>query len=753
MKPDKLLDAIGLIPDELIADADKRREYKKPVKLRPMRNLAAVACVCIAIGCALTVARLYGPDGTSDGIETSDTSIPDGSAGDTETEVTLERITIDESYGQEGAVGYFAYGGRIYMHYAELPDSSVIGEYLGRVTNVFEGEPPRDYYGDLCGNVDYGIYTITGFDPEFMLAADVDGTYFIYISSSDITLRNGADLYLERLGLVGGYESVSVRPHEGIYADYNKYPIDERQYATVDRFIESLYTLDFVYSDEIENIWIKADLHFAMAGGIPVQLTLYDGGYICFEGGNFGNVALYCGDDELSAGTGMTYAAFTGWLNALAFDPNEFATLLPNPSAEFLFYYQRFDSYYFFMHDENSPAELIVYYTLDTGKTLGRLDVAIPSDIEYDHIMPIYAGGGGGSGEVEIIVRMKNGSKQFYASINNFTYTDDVTAFEFGGLVDSERIDELRTSPSDPTLHISEYLTSEMPASAPNGVYMIRGSSRNLVIGTPSDVSMEILLAYFEIERGSNPAYGNEYDIKLNVLSPEEYSPGEKYFIHTGAGDIALSYDEALRVLTKSGANISKAPFFMLDEFGNSVEVKLHRIEGVNEQLVHAEAYVFTVDEKRLQPESGRIKLNVTTLPKGHMFTLTESYIPLTDTLKAMGYRVEFTNGEIRAAGEYDPEAWRFHSPAEWVEVPDITEIYTPVSAPSVSVNGRTAEYKGRVITSMKVMSSRVDMYSYNDLFVYDGKYYIKPEFLAQMLGMDTDYTSAFYTKQNETED
>lgn len=743
MKPDKIIDAIGMLPDELIEAADKRREVTRKVKIRPMRTFAAVACVCIAMGAALMIARYYGPSDTSDGLPDGTVTEPtDGvdGTGDTEMGVKLDKIIIDEGYGNSDSAGYFAYDGRVYIHYSELSDTSVVGEKLGKVTNIFEGDTPRKYYDDLHGNMDCEIHKVVGYDPEFMLAAFDDDSCHIYICADDLTLTKGSELYLDRLNLAGGYESVEFRLFDANHENYVKYPLDEAQYQSLDTMIEVFYDAPFVYSDEIENKLTVAALCFTLDGDIPVELTLYEGGYVRFDGGNFGDAAIKLDTDK--------FAQYIDWLKACAFDPVRFAELLPGEGKLYRFYYKIFASqtYLYFLNSTYDSAEILVYYTNDFGETTYRLELKMPEDIEYDTATPVYAGPGGGSGECEFFLRLTKGNERFYVSFNNFSYTDDPMVFEFGGYVEDTRVTELRSLFPE-NFHISEFLTTELPATAPNGVYMIEGNGKKLIIGTPSDASMEILLAYFEIERGQNPAYSNEYNITTNVLSPEEYPPDGKYFIHTSAGDVALTGDEAIRVLQKSGANISQAPFYIIDEFGNSVEVKMHRIEGVNEKLVVAEPLIFTVDGFKYQPNQESLRLDVTTMTNGYAFTSIESYLPLCETLTAMGYTVECLNGKILATGEYYSENWRFNAPGETGEAPETLQVYVPTTMPTVSVNGKTAEYQGRVLHEFKLMSSMVQQYSFNDLIIYDGKYYIKPEFLAQMLDMDTDYVSAFYTR------
>ncbi len=136
------------------------------------------------------------------------------------------------------------------------------------------------------------------------------------------------------------------------------------------------------------------------------------------------------------------------------FDPQAFAELIPNPAAELVLYHRFMasDTYIYLcaIHEWNSdgtwstapPKDFAVYYTQDFGKTIGMVDMKLPDDLAYDTVTPVLFGLGGGSMELQIILRLTAGDTAFYVSFDNFSYSgDDYLGFDYRGQVADETID------------------------------------------------------------------------------------------------------------------------------------------------------------------------------------------------------------------------------------------------------------------------------------------------------------------------
>ena len=136
------------------------------------------------------------------------------------------------------------------------------------------------------------------------------------------------------------------------------------------------------------------------------------------------------------------------------FDPQAFAELIPNSAAEPVLYHRFMasDTYIYLceIHEWNSdgtwstalPKDFAVYYTQDFGKTIGVVDMKLPDDLAYDTVTPVLFGPGGGSMELQIILRLTVGDTAFYVSFDNFSYSgDNYLGFEYRGQVTDEKFE------------------------------------------------------------------------------------------------------------------------------------------------------------------------------------------------------------------------------------------------------------------------------------------------------------------------
>ena len=74
-------------------------------------------------------------------------------------------------------------------------------------------------------------------------------------------------------------------------------------------------------------------------------------------------------------------------------------------------------------------------------------ELPFPKDMDYDAARPVYSGGGGGSGELEVIVELtKAGETAAYISYDNFTYVDETDALLllYRGALPEWRVLEMR---------------------------------------------------------------------------------------------------------------------------------------------------------------------------------------------------------------------------------------------------------------------------------------------------------------------
>ena len=91
------------------------------------------------------------------------------------------------------------------------------------------------------------------------------------------------------------------------------------------------------------------------------------------------------------------------------------------------------------------PKRFSAYYTADFGKTIGIVDIKLPEDIEYDSVVPEAFGPGGGSMELQIILRLTKGNESFCVSFDNFSYSgDNFLSFEYRGTITEDVVESYK---------------------------------------------------------------------------------------------------------------------------------------------------------------------------------------------------------------------------------------------------------------------------------------------------------------------
>jgi len=153
------------------------------------------------------------------------------------------------------------------------------------------------------------------------------------------------------------------------------------------------------------------------------------------------------------AGKMLAFKPVTEDIKKTSFVPSEYAKQISRLTGKnVLFWHEIFVNpvYLYFTPIDPSVKEFSVYSYTDystvsnrDGEGFGEMKFALPDDIPFDTAEPILAGGGGGSGECQFIVKLKKGTDVTYISYNNFHYTDTVLDFRYAGVVSDEDIEAL----------------------------------------------------------------------------------------------------------------------------------------------------------------------------------------------------------------------------------------------------------------------------------------------------------------------
>ena len=267
MRKEHISDALNMLSDDIIEETDAVRTNSKP-KRRWARPIAAAACIC------LIVAGVFAWRNFSDHA--------DG--------VTIPKREVSLSAGQSGEMlRFFIYQGNCYFEYDRIYDDvDIIGKRLGTATGLIDERTPQDKYVELAGSVKGDFYEVKGYDPSFMLCMrDADGSIFLYVRDSGLTLKYGSELYTDRLHLAGNYASVQYESYDSwCNSRHELYQLNASDELICD-FIDGLNAAEFVLYDETEDIYSKTaayQLYFKMQDGTTVHLWLWKDGYVVYQG-------------------------------------------------------------------------------------------------------------------------------------------------------------------------------------------------------------------------------------------------------------------------------------------------------------------------------------------------------------------------------------------------------------------------------------------------------------------------------------
>jgi len=283
MKEKDILNAMTHVKDEYI-------EAAAPTGTRAPRHwwikwASVAACLCLCAGAVFAFApwRDRTPDVIRPSISEDGVTIP-----------PLE-ITLNRDIGMiSDMIGFFIYGGRVYVHYQHVNTAEVVGEYVGTSTGMIDEWTKEDGYVDFAGSIGGDFYTVKGFDPAFMLCMTDGNTATLFINNNGMTLKTGADLYEDRVHLKGNIQQVTAETRESWYLTRLKVmEIGEEHRETVDRFVDALYAAPFMISSDIPLAEGESSIYDALeiyhlylytADSVPVHLRLFRGGYVILQG-------------------------------------------------------------------------------------------------------------------------------------------------------------------------------------------------------------------------------------------------------------------------------------------------------------------------------------------------------------------------------------------------------------------------------------------------------------------------------------
>lgn len=311
MKKEKLHDALNLLDDDMIESVEVLRKRKRKAEKRDnwlfwMKFVAQAACLCIVIIGILSLGKYAGSTGDvgTDGSPKPNAQISEGTSDDgmgsdapTASGVVIPKMKVEIKNGSAeiDMMAFFIYQGRSYVQYEWFEEEvNFVGEYLGTATGSIDEWTKPDDYVELSGSISGDFYEVKGFAPAFMLCMKYeDGSVSTYVNDNGITLTTGADLFEERLHLAGNYHAVSYQTREDWYHSTGvTYELDDTGMQVAERFVAALNESPFMLTSDVPldedetNIYDREIYHmfFYMDNGMTVQLRLYEGGYVRFQG-------------------------------------------------------------------------------------------------------------------------------------------------------------------------------------------------------------------------------------------------------------------------------------------------------------------------------------------------------------------------------------------------------------------------------------------------------------------------------------
>lgn len=275
----RLAIAMGYLSEDLLDGAIK---YTPKVHHRYKWFIAFAACVCLLIGGLFVRQQIFTPPEVG-GISISENgvSIP-------------KRIVDLSGTAGESLLRFFIFNGRCYIEYDLIDNDALQGEHLGTAKGFINSWTPKYEYRDFHGSVTGEFYSVVGYDPSFMLCIKEDDGLRLYINNNGITLKDGTDLFEDRLKMstnagIAYYQSSADWKadkdniqHLGLISD-----------RAVNLFFKSLCDAEFMRTSDIpvdeegKSIYDCMEIYhlfFEMNDGIRIHLRVFEGGYVLFEG-------------------------------------------------------------------------------------------------------------------------------------------------------------------------------------------------------------------------------------------------------------------------------------------------------------------------------------------------------------------------------------------------------------------------------------------------------------------------------------
>lgn len=290
--------------DEMANDVFRRiDEYKVEQKRKRRvitRAVSSLGCVCLVafMGFGVWQSGILGPPDVIGHNESDDTSL--NTPIITEYAIYTNAIKLPENTSdvEMDMIGCLVYKGKVYTQSTDFYtyDSAIaeqlVGEYVGEAKGTLdEWSSQEDWATEFASTYSGSVYKVNGYSEDFRLCIYMnsgDEQWLQFLDNYDgIGLNTGADLFEERLHIIGNVESVTYKTHydwnkgdTSIYQDLTD--VTEEQFKD---FLTELCNSPFELIDHINNsnfyqAETQGHLYLNMKDGTLVELRLIEGGYV-----------------------------------------------------------------------------------------------------------------------------------------------------------------------------------------------------------------------------------------------------------------------------------------------------------------------------------------------------------------------------------------------------------------------------------------------------------------------------------------
>ncbi|MBQ7322556.1 MAG: hypothetical protein IJW99_10710 [Clostridia bacterium] len=239
-----------------------------------MRWAVVAACLCLCVGTLLGVMLHHEPAPVGEGI-----TIP-------QSEVNLKKPT-DGMYDMQAL---FIYNGRVYRHVQNVDNPSLRGRYLATVTGLIDEWTKADGYVELAGVTPGEIYTVKGYDPDFMLCQTYSGGVSIYTCTEGLTVYTGKDWFGDIYRLRRELDTVVCESAVCRNLGYRK-PVEmgEEHQGLLRRLVDVLYDNPLMHTADVPREKKYSDsfnenrlyvMEMTLENGITLTMQLWCGGYL-----------------------------------------------------------------------------------------------------------------------------------------------------------------------------------------------------------------------------------------------------------------------------------------------------------------------------------------------------------------------------------------------------------------------------------------------------------------------------------------